>query len=116
MFVVDPDGKKGKSWFTRYLFSTRDDIQRLSVGKRDDLAFAIDVSKKIFVFDIPRGQSEFIQYPILEQLKDQMIFSPKYESSCKIIPHKVHILVFMNEQPNKNAMTSDRYKILKIYR
>ena len=113
-FVVDPDGNKGKSWLTRKWFSTRDDLQRLSVGKRDDLAFAIDVTKRIFVFDIPRGQSELLQYPILESIKDQMIFSPKYESVCKIIPHKVHVIVFMNEEPNREVMTNDRYKIIYI--
>lgn len=114
MFVVDEDGRKGKSWLTRYWFSTRDDLQRLSVGKRDDLAFAIDPSKKLFVFDIPRGQMEFLQYSILEQIKDQMIFSPKYESQCKIIPHKSHVVVFCNEEPDRTKMTSDRYKILRI--
>lgn len=114
MFVVDPDGNKGKSWLTRKWFSTRDDLQRLSCGKRDDLAFAIDVSKRLFVFDIPRGQSEYLQYSILESLKDQMIFSPKYESMSKIIPHKVHVIVFMNEEPNREMMTSDRYKVIYI--
>lgn len=114
MFVVDPEGNKGKSWLTRYWFSTRDDIQRLSIGKRDDLAYAIDVTKKVFVFDIPRGSMELLQYNILEQLKDQLIFSPKYESSCKIIGHKVHVIVFCNEEPDRTKMTLDRYKILRI--
>lgn len=113
-FVVDERGNSGKSWLTRYWISNRDDIQRLSVGKRDDLAYAIDVSKKVFVFDIPRGQMEFLQYSILEQLKDQMIFSPKYESSAKVIRHKVHVVVFCNEEPDRTKMTSDRYKILNI--
>lgn len=114
LFVVDPVGGNGKSWLTRYWFSKRVDVQRLSVGKRDDLAFAIDVSKRLFVFDIPRQQSEFLQYGILEQLKDQMVFSPKYESVTKVIPERVHVVVFMNEEPDRNKMTSDRYKIVNI--
>jgi len=65
-FVVDENGNKGKSWLTRYWFSKRDDIQRLSIGKRDDLAYAIDVTKRVFVFDIPRGSMEYLQYNILE--------------------------------------------------
>lgn len=114
MFVVDPDGNKGKSWLTRYWFSTRNDIQRLSIGKRDDLAFAIDVTKRVFVFDIPRGSMEFLQYSILEQLKDQLLFSPKYESSCKVLTQKVHVVVFCNEEPDRNKMSDDRYNILRI--
>ena len=114
IFVVDPDGNKGKSWLTRYWFTSRSDIQRLSIGKRDDLAFAIDVTKKLFVFDIPRGQLEYLQYSILEQLKDQMLFSPKYESTCKILPHKVHVVVFTNEEPDRNKMTADRFRVMHI--
>lgn len=113
-FVIDPVGGNGKSWLTRYWFSNRTDIQRLSVGKRDDLAFAIDTSKRIFIFDIPRNQSEYIQYGILEQLKDQMIFSPKYESTCKILPVTPHVIVLLNEQPDYNAMTGDRYNQINI--
>lgn len=113
-FVVDEEGGKGKSWFTRYLFTNRDDMQFLSVGKRDDLAFAIDTTKKIFIFDIPRGQSEFLQYGVLEQLKNQLLFSPKYESMTKIIPHKVHVIVFMNEHPDFEKMTNDRFNMFDI--
>ena len=75
------------------------------------MAYVIDISKSIFLFDIPRGSMEYLQYSILEQLKDQMIFSPKYESVSKVIPHKVHVVVFCNEEPDRNAMTEDRYKI-----
>lgn len=114
IFVVDPGGKKGKSWLTRYWFTKRDDLQRLSIGKRDDLAYAIDVTKKLFVFDIPRGQLEYLQFNILEQLKDQMLFSPKYESISKIIPHKVHVVVFTNEDPDRTKMTPDRYRVMNI--
>jgi hypothetical protein len=113
-FVIDPGGNKGKSWLVRYWFSTRDDIQRLSIGKRDDLAYAIDVTKKIFVFDIPRGSMDMLQYSILEQLKDRMIFSAKYQSTCKVIAHKVHVIVFCNEEPDMNKMSRDRYKFLRI--
>lgn len=113
-FVVDPVGNSGKSWLVRYWFSNRDDIQMLSVGKRDDLNYAIDSSKRVFVFDIPRQQLEFFQYAVVESLKNQMIMSNKYKSQVKIIPHKVHVIVFCNESPDMNAMTGDRYNIKYI--
>lgn len=51
-FIVDPLGAQGKSWFVRYYVSKHpDETQFLSVGKRDDLAFAIDESKSIFLLD-----------------------------------------------------------------
>lgn len=114
VFVVDPEGNKGKSWLTRYWFSNRNDIQMLSVGKRDDLAYAIDISKRIFVFDVPRNGMEFFQYSVVEALKNQMIMSNKYKSQTKIIPHKCHVIIFCNEEPNRNAMTRDRYAVKHI--
>lgn len=115
-FVVDPLGGKGKSWFVKYYMSHHEaNTQRLSIGKRDDLAYVLDVSKHIFLFDIPRTQLEFLQYNILESLKDQMIFSPKYESVSKVIPHKVHVIVFTNEEPDYNKMSADRYNVFRPY-
>jgi len=114
-FVVDEEGAKGKSWFVRFMITTcPETVQFLSVGKRDDLAFAIDETKSVFLFDIPRGGMEFLQYAVLEKLKDQMIFSSKYTSRVKVLPKPVHVVVFSNEAPNMDAMTADRYVIKLI--
>lgn len=114
IFVVDPLGGMGKSWFVRYLISKKpDDVQRLSSGKRDDLAHAINPEKRIFVFDIPRTQLEYMQYSVLEQLKDQLVFSPKYDSRNKMLHHKCHVMVLCNEEPDLSKMTHDRYNIIR---
>lgn len=115
IFVVDEDGGKGKSWLCRYLYTRMGDaIQRLSIGKRDDLAYAIDPTKKIFLFDINRGGMEFLQYGILEGLKDGLIFSPKYMSSTKVLKNKAHVVVFSNEAPDMTKLTRDRYKLFRL--
>jgi len=114
-FVVDENGNSGKSWLTRYWFSeTPDDIQMLSVGKRDDLAHAIDPTKRLYVFDVPRGGMEYLQYTILEQLKNRVVFSPKYDSRTKILKQTPHVVVFCNEDPCRNKMSRDRYKVINI--
>lgn len=114
-FIIDPAGGKGKSWFVRYMVSLKpDDVQFLSVGKRDDLALAIDESKSIFLFDIPRSGMEHFQYSVLEKLKDQLIFSGKYASRVKVLPNPVHVVVLANEEPDYEAMTSDRYNVIQI--
>lgn len=115
IFVVDPVGGCGKSWFVRYWLSTHGELtQRLSIGKRDDLAYAIDESKRFFLFDVPRSQSEFLQYSVLEQLKDRMIFSPKYTSRNKLLQHTPHVVVFMNEPPDRNKLSADRYVVINL--
>lgn len=114
IFVVDEVGNTGKSWLTRYWFSNRDDIQMLSIGKRDDLCYAVDETKRVFCFDIPRDSMEYFQYSVVEKLKDQILFSSKYKSCTKIIPHKVHCVVFCNEEPDRTKLTADRYHVINL--
>lgn len=113
-FYVDPTGGNGKTWFCRYYLSKYNDGQVLGVGKRDDLSHAIDNSKRVFFINVPRGAMEFLQYTILEQLKDRMVFSPKYDSQLKVFRHKVHVIVFTNEHPDMNKMSDDRYEIINF--
>jgi len=114
IFVVDPVGNSGKSWFSHSYYRSRpDDVQILSAGKRDDLAFAINDDKRVFLFDLPRSTSEFLQYSILEQLKNGLIFSNKYESRMKCMPAGgAHVVVFMNEYPDMTKLSADRYEII----
>jgi len=114
-FVVDPEGNSGKSWLCKWAVTKHPDrVQIFRIGKRDDLAYCIDIDKDIFLFDIPRGQMTYLQYSVLESMKDRMIFSPKYESSFKILRKVPTVIVFSNEQPDMNAMSADRYRIINI--
>lgn len=112
IFVVDETGGTGKSWFIKKYLSTHEDTQVLSIGKRDDLAHAVNERKRVFLFDLPRSQSEFLQYSVLEQLKDRMVFSPKYMSRTKTLEHTPHVVVFMNEHPDRNKLSRDRYVLV----
>lgn len=111
-FFIDEQGGKGKSWFQGwYLSKYPDKTQILSIGKRDDIAHTIDQTKSVFLFNVPRGAIDMLQYTILEQLKDRIVFSPKYNSTMKMFMTKVHVVVFVNEQPDFTKMSEDRYVI-----
>jgi len=112
LFVIDPAGNTGKSWFVDYFASTHDEVQILSHGRREDLAFAIDERKSIFFFDLPRSAGEFLPFILLEQLKDRRIFSNKYESRVKKLTAIPHVVVFMNEYPDMSKLSADRYDIV----
>ncbi len=115
IFNVDPVGGNGKTWFCRYMLQEKpDDVQYLRIGKRDDLAHAIDETKSIFLIDVPRGQMEYLQYSILEMLKDRLIFSPKYNSRTKVLTKTPAVCVFSNEEPDMDALTSDRYTVINL--
>lgn len=112
IFYVDSEGGKGKTWFQQWLVSKAPEkVQLLGVGKRDDMTFAVDADKTVFLVNVPRGGMEFLQYTVLEQLKDRMVFSTKYQSSMKVLKSNVHVVVFCNEDPDMAKMSGDRYVI-----
>lgn len=114
-FIYDFEGGKGKSWVTKYFLTHHSEkTQVLRIGKRDDLAMAIDPQKSIFFIDVPRTQMEYLQYSVLESLKDRIVFSPKYHSSTKILSHLPHVVVLCNEYPDRSSMTSDRFNVITI--
>jgi len=115
-FIVDIEGGKGKTTFCRQMMTKLpNDVQVFNgVGKVADLSYAVDVSKKIFIFNIPRGKMEFVSYGLFEQLKDRLVWSGKYGSTMKCLRHKVHIVVMCNEWPDLFKMTPDRYKVYNI--
>lgn len=109
LFYVDEEGNTGKTWFCRYLLCNRpDDVQILSIGKRDDIAHMVDPSKKIFLFNIPRGQMQYFQYSVAEALKDGFVQSNKYSSVMKQWATKNHVVVFCNEYPDEEKLSQDR--------
>lgn len=113
-FIVDPLGNNGKSWLCKYMMKAHPDkCQYLRIGKRDDLAYSLDTRRSIFLFDIPRRGLEYLQYSVLESLKDGQVYSPKYESQTKEF-QPAHVVVFTNEEPDMGALTLDRYKIIRI--
>jgi len=115
VFVVDAEGGAGKSMFCRYQMTHYPtETQILKLGKRDDLSYALDESKRVFLFDIPRLGMALFQYNVIEQIKDQIVFSTKYQTRSKVLNHQAHVIVFCNEHPDMNAMTGDRYKFFNV--
>lgn len=116
--VVDELGNSGKSFMTRWWLSDMDiKSQVLMVGKRDDLACAIKEDNTLFIFDIPRGELQYFQWSIVEQLKNGLVFSPKYQSGTKYLRHgPATVVVFTNEEPDRQKLSSDRWCVTHIRR
>lgn len=115
IFVIDLQGNGGKSWFADWWhYNNQETTQVLNPSKKNDMAYALDESKTVFFFDAPRSkQGEFIQYDILEELKNGRVFSPKYESGMKYFA-KNHVIVMMNEYPDMEKLSEDRYSIIAL--
>lgn len=107
-FIIDTEGNKGKTFFARYYLSKfPEKVQILAPCKRDDMAYMVDPSKSIFIVNVPRGSMEYVQFSVLEMLKDRLVVSPKYMSTLKrLMP--CHVVVMTNEQVPDNRISDDR--------
>lgn len=111
VFYVDENGGVGKTWFVRKWLSEHDDAQMFSTGKVDDIAHALDASSRVIFFNVPREGMQYLQYRVLESIKDRLVFSPKYASRLKRMIHNPHVVVFCNEHPDMSKLTDDRYDV-----
>lgn len=115
LFVVDEEGAKGKTTMAQYLMANHNSCY-LNGGKHADLAHAFSKNQncEFVIFDMARNTSkDFWPYNMMEQLKNGMITSTKYDSTTIFCKWK-KIIVFSNEEPDRCKLTQDRYKILKI--
>lgn len=113
-FIVDERGGHGKTWFVRKYLTENHDGQMFGIGKRDDLAYAVDETKRVFFVNVPRGNMQYLQYGFLESLKDRLVFSPKYASGTKQLHHTPHVVVMCNEKPDRTKLTADRFKVWNL--
>lgn len=112
-FVVDYEGGKGKTWFAQYYCELHDNAIILEPGKKADMAYALpDICRTLFI-NCTREQVEFLNYSFLESCKDGMVFSTKYESRVKRY-NAMHVVVMMNQDPDMNKLSADRYKVIRI--
>lgn len=114
LFVVDGIGNNGKSWFCNYLLNSLDFVQLMDPGKKADMAYELRQDVRILLVDCARSRTEVLDYHFLEKVKDGVVFSPKYESVVKFLKHNVHVIVFMNQNPDYTKLSSDRYRLLTI--
>lgn len=115
LFVVDEEGGKGKSSLAKYIVERMDGCY-LNGGKHHDLAHAFSKNKdaEYIIFDMARNTTtEYWPYNMMEQLKNGMITSTKYDSTTIFTEWK-KIIVLSNEEPDRSKLTQDRYHILKI--
>lgn len=119
-WFYDREGKKGKSELFIYLIKHYKCIA-LTGGKKADIINVVfnqkDVIKKIkdniFAIDVPRSDHNAVSYQALEEIKNGCIINTKYEGGSFIF-NKPHIIVFSNFYPQKEKLSSDRWRIYHI--
>lgn len=113
-FYVDKRGNSGKTWFTRFYEKHKSDSISLIPGKKSDMVYAflqlLRSNTRVVFIDCPRSKIKLFQYDFLEDLKNGRMMNTKYES--RMFSFKVpHVVMFMNEDPDDRALSSDRYDV-----
>lgn len=114
-FFIDENGNSGKSYITRHLYATRDDVQIFKPEKEANLALMLDESKSVYIFDVPKCRTAALDIPFpyqfLEGIKDGLLVSGKYESRMKYPKVPNSVIVFGNTPPDPTTLSADRYKV-----
>jgi len=114
--VVDYKGGLGKTEFARYCVMKYKDCI-VTGGKAADMKNQIVeylkehlVCPKYIIMDIPRKNINFISYQGIEECKNMLFYSGKYEGGM-VNGNKPFFLMFMNDLPDEEAMSKDRWDI-----
>lgn len=116
-WIYEEEGKVGKSVLCKKICYEQNAL--LCAGKAADMKFLVynQVIKKrpprIVLFDVPRSNEHYLSYSGMEEIKNGMFCSNKYESGMCIF-NNPHMVVFSNFMPKIEKMSTDRWKILKI--
>ena len=116
--------EEGKSYFQEYI-EAKFGWERVMCGldikmKKESIYHIIRnrpyMTTNIFTFNIGKdnGNSDEVNYQVLEQLKDGRILAAKFSSKeIKICKPNI-VIVFSNDKPEVKKLAIDRWKIFKI--
>lgn len=114
-WIWEAEGNRGKSAMVKYLVVNHHAM--IISGKSADIKYQIataELPPDIIIYDVPRAKRNRVNYAALEQIKDGLFASTKYESKMVLIPD-VHIFVFANFEPIlDDTVSKDRWNIIEI--
>lgn len=113
IFVVDPQGNSGKTYFTK-LFQSRNEYECdvMSPAESKNLCYLYKRETRFLFVDVPLSYGD-LDYTFLEQVKDGHITSTKYMPENKRFSPP-HVVVLTNVYPNTNMLIRDRYSIYEV--
>lgn len=110
----EPRGGVGKTSLCKYLVVKHNAL--MLTGKSNDMYHMIAQhanKRKLILVDVPRSTQDYLNYGAIEQIKNGLVFSGKYEG-CQIVFNSPHVIVFANEEPVYSKMSEDRWNVIKI--
>lgn len=104
-WFYDLAGDTGKSYTAKYLVREHGAFF-CNGGKAADIVHGYQ-GQPVVVFDYVRDSAEYVNYGAMEQLKNGVLFSPKYDSGMKQFNTPL-VLVFANFSPDRAKFSRNR--------
>lgn len=117
VWILDPVGNCGKTWLCKKLVAEFG-ASFFTNAKTADIIHGVDFHptpghKPIALFNLTRSCEGGVNYAPIEQLKDGIGFSGKYDSKMKTwsVPH---VICFSNFPPDTTKLSKDRWIIMRV--
>lgn len=118
-WIFEKKGNSGKTSLCKYivknynalvLSNSAKDMKNGIIGYHKSTGWYPD----IVIINIPRSvNQEFLSYTGIEEIKDGLFYSPKYEGGM-VHMASPHVFIFSNEKPDTDMLSADRWKIIKV--
>lgn len=110
-WIYDQYGGAGKSYLVKHLKHAHDAFVATG-GKGVDIAHNYQY-QRIVIFDFPRSIGECVSWGVIEELKNGMMSSNKYESTTKTFDPP-HVFIFANFECPSGKFSADRIKMIEL--
>lgn len=116
---LDPAGNHGKSWLAVHLWEHG---RALIVPRSESSAAKISAyvcsayrGEEYIIIDIPRSAKPRPEwYETMEEIKDGLVFDPRYHGQCRNIRGS-KLIVFTNIELDKKRLSHDRWRLHGVH-
>lgn len=115
-WVWEGEGNVGKTSFAKSWCLNNEESSIYVGGKAVDVKYAIQQMKqkpKYIFWDVPRSQKDYVSYQGIEEVKNGIFFSGKYEGGM-VMFNPPHVVIFANFMPDLSKLSHDRWRIWHI--
>lgn len=111
LWVYDPIGNHGKTYLAKWLVQEYNAFYT-NGGKAVDLLYAYK-GEPVVIFDYVRDSKEYVGYGVIEQLKNGLLMSTKYESGMRRFPVP-HVIILANFRAEEGKFSMDRLITIEL--
>lgn len=116
-WIWSKEGGMGKTSTAAYIEHNYENIC-IANGKGTDIKSSViqhlsENDLDVLIMTVPRSAEGYVSYGVIEEIKDGLIYSGKYEGGFANIEHP-HVIVMANFPPETHKLSEDRWNIIEL--